>query len=64
MYGLRQISDVKTVRSELVECHGVGPKVADCVALFSLDSIEGECLQALARTVAAKRDLCVRSHCT
>ena len=23
-----------------MECHGIGPKVADCIALFSLDKME------------------------
>jgi len=34
--GLRR-SDRAAVRAALLECAGVGPKVADCVALFSLD---------------------------
>ena len=34
---LRQVDDPEAVRTMLMECPGVGPKVADCVALFSLD---------------------------
>ncbi len=34
---LRHNSDPDAVRALLSECAGVGPKVADCVALFSLD---------------------------
>lgn len=34
---LRDEKEVETVRSKLMELYGVGRKVADCVALFSLD---------------------------
>ena len=34
---LREESEASEVRSKLMELHGVGRKVADCVALFSLD---------------------------
>lgn len=34
---LRRCADPDAVRSQLCELKGVGPKVADCVALFSLD---------------------------
>ena len=27
-------------KGQLMECHGIGPKVADCIALFSLDKME------------------------
>jgi N-glycosylase/DNA lyase len=34
---MRDVDDPDAVRTMLMECPGVGPKVADCVALFSLD---------------------------
>jgi N-glycosylase/DNA lyase len=34
---LRNINDRKEVQKQLCELAGVGPKVADCIALFSLD---------------------------
>jgi N-glycosylase/DNA lyase len=34
---LRDVNDPEAVRAMLCELSGVGPKVADCVALFSLD---------------------------
>ena len=37
LYALRQVQSAKEVRKELLAFRGVGPKVADCVALFSLD---------------------------
>jgi len=38
--GLRRSEDPEEVRQELCTLRGVGPKVADCVALFSLDQCE------------------------
>ena len=36
--GLRKV-DVQKARVELLKLHGVGPKVADCVLLMSLDKV-------------------------
>ena len=36
--GLRKV-DVDEARVELLKLHGVGPKVADCVLLMSLDKV-------------------------
>lgn len=32
---LRKIKDTKEIRNKLLECKGIGPKVADCILLFS-----------------------------
>lgn len=32
---LRKIEDTKEIRNKLLECKGIGPKVADCILLFS-----------------------------
>ena len=37
LLGLRAVADARAVQDELTEFAGVGRKVADCVALFSLD---------------------------
>lgn len=34
---LRSVRDRKTVQAALCRLSGIGPKVADCIALFSLD---------------------------
>ena len=34
---LRTIEDRELVRTKLCDFPGIGPKVADCIALFSLD---------------------------
>lgn len=39
LYSLRQ-SDANTVQEELIKFSGIGRKVADCVALFSLDQYD------------------------
>jgi N-glycosylase/DNA lyase len=38
LVGLRRLS-VEDARTELLKLHGVGPKVADCVLLMSLDKV-------------------------
>ena len=40
LHSLRNMQDANGVQEKLVEFRGVGRKVADCVALFSLDQIE------------------------
>jgi len=40
LHSLRDVKDANAVQEKLIEFKGVGRKVADCVALFSLDQIE------------------------
>ena len=55
LLGLRELSHIE-VRQTLQKLSGVGPKVADCVALFSLDQCD---------TVPVDthvRDICTRDY--
>ena len=38
LMGLRSL-DLDIAREELLKLHGVGPKVADCILLMSLDQV-------------------------
>lgn len=40
IYELEKIQDVETIREELLKFPGVGPKVADCIMLFSMKKYE------------------------
>ena len=40
LYALRGNGDTDVVREALKELSGVGPKVADCIALFALDQLD------------------------
>jgi N-glycosylase/DNA lyase len=55
LHGLKNMSRLE-VRKQLLELPGVGPKVADCVALFSLDQRD-----AIPVDTHVK-DICVRDY--
>jgi len=40
LYKLEEIVDVKVLREELLKFPGVGPKVVDCIMLFSMKKYE------------------------
>ena len=56
LLSLRRDSSRVNIRNILISLHGVGPKVADCVALFSLDQIDAIPVDTHVWTIAV-RDL-------
>lgn len=54
LFKLRQCDDADVVQSELLKCPGIGRKVADCIALFSLDQIGAIPVDVHVRNIASR----------